>query len=55
MGHAPQAFQWAITCNLHLRRSEAAPLRCLSDVVDAGDRNEIDIAEERSVGRTPPG
>ena len=26
---------------------EAAPLRCLSDVVDAGDRNfEIDIAEE---------
>eukprot|EP00913_Durusdinium_trenchii_P022335 g20983.t1 len=28
--------------------SGAAPLRCLSDVVDAGDRNEIDIAEERS-------
>ncbi|CAK9087904.1 unnamed protein product [Durusdinium trenchii] len=26
--------------------SGAAPLRCLSDVVDAGDRNEIDIAEE---------
>ena len=30
--------------------SEAAPLRCLSDVVDAGDRNyEIEIAEDRRV------
>ena len=29
------------------QKREAAALRCLSDVVDAGDRNfEIDIAEE---------
>ena len=39
---------WEILAYLRpIKTCEAAALRCLSDVVDAGDRNfEIDIAEE---------
>ena len=45
--HVCQHTPTCLCGTLRRQTAEAAPLRCLSDVVDAGDRiHEIEIAED---------